>query len=1051
MTSNPRRVLIIEDDPDGRADLRKMILCGSDRRYEFSEAELGATALKQVHENANTPFDCILLEYQLPDLDAQEMLAAICDGRDLPPSPIVVLTGSDREVGRELLRGGAQDYLGKGWITPESLTRAIENAIDRFAMLTKQRKNEVALRESDEKFRSLLESAPDAMVIADPSGQIVLVNAATLRMFGYTRSELIGERVEMLIPSSARERHVHLRMDFIAKPLTRTMGKGQPLIALRKDGSEFPVEIALSPIALESSMLISSSIRDISDRITNAKAIEESESRLMLGVEVAGLALAEVDYTTGLNHLTTDAARLFGLAQDILVVPRETIHAAFHPDDRDELMVRIADSLSPSGRGWFAMDHRVIWPNGEVHWLRVREQVYFEGDGDKRHPVRGVLALFDVTAEKNAAEIVRASGEFVRGVLDSLPEHVVVLDNLGTVIAVNQPSDRHTIENGATLSTATVGINYLDLCRQSIAKGGPDVHGMIDGLAEVLDGTRSEFKTEYPCLAPGREEWFSMQAQRMQSENAGILLCHTNITDSRVAQQRLEESETRFRRLFEAAHDGILIVDASTRKITHVNPFLTTLLDYPAEYFLDKELWEIGFLKDKQASMLAMEQLDKIGSMRYEGLPLEDRHGQKHPVEMVANKYEEGLHPVIQCNIRDIAERRKLEKQMLSQAAELSDLHRRKDEFLAMLSHELRSPLAPIANAVQLLGLPNGVESSVQRQARGIIERQVGQLQHLVDDLLEVSRITTGRVQLRQARVALRGIVDGAVETARPVIDQRKHELSISLPQETLWLNADAARLEQVVVNLLTNAAKYTEEKGHIWLSVQVEDNECVLRVRDTGVGIAPALLPKIFDLFTQAERSLDRSQGGLGIGLALVQRLTELHGGRVEVHSSVGQGSEFVVRLPLMAIELTDTPPPSAVEDPAVVRPLRVLVVDDNVDTVLSFSILLRASGHDVFTANDGLLAVQVANEQHPDVVLLDIGLPGLNGYDVAKRIRKQKGGDEIVLIALTGYGQDTDRELSAQAGFNHHLVKPARLDQVKEILAAAAEQRIHNVTKER
>ena len=336
MTSNPRRVLIIEDDPDGRADLQKMILCGSDRRYEFSEAELGATALKQVQENANTPFDCILLEYQLPDLDAQEMLAAICDGRDLPPSPIVVLTGSDREVGRELLRGGAQDYLGKGWITPESLTRAIENAIDRFAMLTKQRKNEVALRESDEKFRSLLESAPDAMVIADPSGQIVLVNAATLRMFGYTRSELIGERVEMLIPSSARERHVHLRMDFIAKPLTRTMGNGQPMTALRKDGSEFPVEIALSPIALESGMLISSSIRDISDRITNAKAIEESESRLMLGVEVAGLALAEVDYTTGLNHLTTDAARLFGLAQDVLVVPRETIHAAFHPDDRDE-------------------------------------------------------------------------------------------------------------------------------------------------------------------------------------------------------------------------------------------------------------------------------------------------------------------------------------------------------------------------------------------------------------------------------------------------------------------------------------------------------------------------------------------------------------------------------------------------------------------------------------------------------------------------------------------------------------------------------------------
>ncbi len=1073
MINNPRRILIVEDDPDSRADLRKMMLCGSDRRYEFSEAELGAIALKQVRESSNTPFDCILLEYHLPDLDAQEMLAAFCDGNELPPCPIVVLTGSDHLVGKELLRGGAQDYLGKGWITSESLTRAIDNAIDRFAMLIDRKKNELALRESEEKFRSLLESAPDAMVIADQSGKIVLVNAETQRLFGYSPSELVGNGIEILIPSSARTHHVHLRKAFTENPQVRTMGKGKILTAKRKDGSEFPVEIALSPIVLgraatfdlpehsliepealadfsprsagapgSTGLFISSSIRDISDRIFKEKAILESEARLSLGVEVAGLALAEVDYNTGLNHLTVDAARLFGLAQDFLEVPRETVHAAFHPDDREELMLRIAESLSPLGRGWFAMDHRVLWPNGEVHWLRVRKQVYFEGEGEERHPVRAMLAVFDVTAEKNAAEIVRASGEFVRGVLDSLPDHVVVLDNLGTVLAVNQPSDRHTMENGATLSTAAVGVNYLDLCRQSIAKGGPDVHVMIEGLEEVLNGSRAEFKTEYPCLAPGREEWFSMHAQRMLSENAGVILSHINITDSRMDKLRLEDSETRFRRLFEAAHDGILILDASTHKITHVNPFLTTLLDYTADHFLGKELWEIGFLKDKQASVLAMQQLDATGSIRYEGLPLEDRHGQKHPVEMVANKYEEGTHPVIQCNIRDISERRKLEKQMLAQAAELSDLHRRKDEFLAMLSHELRSPLAPISNAVQLLGLPNKNESLLQKQARSIIERQVGHLQHLVDDLLEVSRITTGRVRLRQEQIAIGGVVDGAVETVRPLIDQRKHELSLSLPQETLWLNADAARLEQVLVNLLTNAAKYTEAGGHIWLSVLQEGNECVLRVRDTGVGIAPALLPKIFDLFTQADRSLDRSQGGLGIGLALVHRLTELHGGKVEVHSALGQGSEFVVRLPLLAVESEHIAPQAGVINHTTVRPLRVLVVDDNVDTVLSFSILLKAFGHTVFTAYDGPAGVQAASDHQPDVVLLDIGLPGLNGYEVAKRIRQQPVLKNAVLVALTGYGQDTDRQLSNQAGFNHHLVKPARLEQLRGILATAAER---------
>ncbi|MFM9960748.1 MAG: PAS domain S-box protein [Planctomycetaceae bacterium] len=420
---------------------------------------------------------------------------------------------------------------------------------------------------------------------------------------------------------------------------------------------------------------------------------------------------------------------------------------------------------------------------------------------------------------------------------------------------------------------------------------------------------------------------------------------------------------------------------------------------------------------------------------------------------------------------RDVTERNRLEMQMREQKAKLSDLHRRKDEFLAMLSHELRSPLAPISNAVQLLGLQQGSENLIQKQARGIIERQLGQLQHLVGDLLEVSRITTGRVQLRRELVAVSGIVEVAVETARPQIEQRRHELTVTLPPEPIWLHADAARLEQVVVNLLTNAAKYTEEGGHIWLTVAQEEvapvatfarmwasdqephvlanvatkenvatGECVIRVRDTGVGITAELLPCIFDLFTQAERSLDRSQGGLGIGLALVHRLTDLHGGTVTASSVLGQGSEFIVRLPVLA----DTPQsalPAKEIGPPAARQLRVLVVDDNEDTVLSFSMLLRASGHDVRTAIDGPSAVQTAIDYRPDVVLLDIGLPGLTGYEVAKRIRQQPLLKDVMLVALTGYGQDSDRQTSFEAGFNHHLVKPARLDQLQQILATVAE----------
>ena len=353
-----------------------------------------------------------------------------------------------------------------------------------------------------------------------------------------------------------------------------------------------------------------------------------------------------------------------------------------------------------------------------------------------------------------------------------------------------------------------------------------------------------------------------------------------------------------------------------------------------------------------------------------------------------------------------------------------------------MLSHELRNPLAPIANAVQLLRLlPN--ESPPQQQARAMIERQVTQMTRLIDDLMEVSRITSGRVQLRLERVAVNGVVERALGTSRPSIDLHHHDLAVSLSPEPIWLDADAARLEQVVVNLLTNAAKYTPDGGRIALSVRREEDECVLRVRDTGVGIAPELLPRVFDLFTQAERSLDRSQGGLGIGLAVVQRLVEMHRGRVEVFSSPGRGSEFVVRLPVILSEAPKASPTPTEAATATGPSLRVLVVDDNVDAALSLGELLEAYGHDVRTAHTGPTAVATASDYNADVMLLDIGLPELDGYEVARRIRQQPTHNETVLVALTGYGQESDRDRSQAAGFDHHLVKPADFGKVLAILA--------------
>ncbi|MFN0196601.1 MAG: ATP-binding protein [Planctomycetaceae bacterium] len=506
-----------------------------------------------------------------------------------------------------------------------------------------------------------------------------------------------------------------------------------------------------------------------------------------------------------------------------------------------------------------------------------------------------------------------------------------------------------------------------------------------------------------------------------------------------VSKAALLDSEIRYRRLFETAKDGILILDTLTGKITDANPFMSELLGYSHEHFIGKELWEIGLFSDKAANEAAVRTLQESGYIRYEHLPLETDSGLRVEVEVVANAYHEDHHKVIQCNIRDITERSRLEKQTLEQAAVLAELDRRKDEFLAMLGHELRNPLAPINNAVQLLGLQEN-EGKVQQQARTIIERQVGQLTRLVDDLLEVSRITTGRIHLQNERIGLNGIVERAVETTRPLMDQHRHELTVSLSLQPIWLYADAARLEQVMVNLLTNSAKYTPDGGRISLTVQQEGDEAVIRVRDTGVGISPELLPHVFDLFTQSERSLDRSQGGLGIGLCLVKRLVEKHGGKVEVNSTVGQGSEFVVRLPVMTTPAPQSPLLAIETVQTAGSSLRVLVVDDNLDAARTMEMLLEASGHEVRSTSDGLSAVEAALDFRPHVVLLDIGLPGIDGFEVARRLRQQPELSDVVLVAMTGYGQETDKLRSLEAGFNQHLVKPTDFRKVLQILATVS-----------
>jgi signal transduction histidine kinase/ActR/RegA family two-component response regulator len=370
----------------------------------------------------------------------------------------------------------------------------------------------------------------------------------------------------------------------------------------------------------------------------------------------------------------------------------------------------------------------------------------------------------------------------------------------------------------------------------------------------------------------------------------------------------------------------------------------------------------------------------------------------------------------------------------------LREADRRKDEFLAVLAHELRNPLAPISNSLHLLRMTDDVSLAAER-IHQIMEQHVDHLIRLVDDLLEVSRITRGRIELRRETVELAAVVRSAVDASRSLIDAAGHQLALTLPAEPVLLDADPVRLAQVISNLLNNAAKYTDRGGQIWLSARVEDRQAVISVRDTGVGIPPAMLPHVFEMFAQVDRTLHRAQGGLGIGLALARSLVQMHGGEILVRSGgAGQGSEFVVRLPRLseAERKVSLPPP---RESQFARPLparSIVVVDDERSGALVLGELLVKMGQHVQTAHDAETALAIAEAARPDVIVSDIGMPNVDGYELARRVRQHPLLRGVALVALTGYGQDIDRQRARDAGFDHHLVKPASFEALHALLAA-------------
>ena len=483
--------------------------------------------------------------------------------------------------------------------------------------------------------------------------------------------------------------------------------------------------------------------------------------------------------------------------------------------------------------------------------------------------------------------------------------------------------------------------------------------------------------------------------------------------------------------------DAVIAVD-NEQRVTYLNEAAARQYGVPASDALGRPLaalYDYRWLAAGDAAA-AQEALARTGSWRGRNLHIK-RSGEAIHVEsaVTVTRDQHGQRSGLLAVIRDVSERVRAE-------AALADADRRKDEFLATLAHELRNPLAPIRNALEMMHLDGG--PLTQADARGIIERQLRQLVHLVDDLLDVSRISQGKVELRRQRVDVVDAVRAAVETSRPLIAAGRHELTVQLPPAgELVVEADLTRLTQVIANLMNNAAKYTPERGRITVAAERSGAaEALVQVHDSGVGIPAEMLPRVFDLFAQVDRSLDRAQGGLGIGLALVRKLVEMHGGRVQAHSEgLNCGSTFSIRLPLLAPSTRlpeQSSPAGAALHAGGDNGIGVLVVDDNVDSAQSMAQLLAILGYRTWTAHDGQEALQVAGDRRPQAVILDLGLPKLSGLDVACRIRAQAGwGETVLLVALSGWGQEEDRERTHEAGFDHHFVKPVDIDELVAVLA--------------
>jgi len=901
------------------------------------------------------------------------------------------------------------------------------------------------LRNAVDGLRVTLSSIGDGVATTDERGHVTMLNPVAQTLTGWTEQEAIGRNLKEVF-------HIvnHETRDEVENPALRCLTEGvivglaNHTLLISKDGTERPIDDSAAPIRNEKGEIAGAVLvfRDITERYRQERLIKDAmdyasniletqrEPFLVLSGDLRIVSANLAFYQTfGVERAATEGRYVYELGDGQWNIPRLRILL-------EEVLPR--DNVFEG----FEVDHEFEGIGRKTMLLNAR-RVRRPGN----HSELILLAIEDITDRRAVELALRAKEERYGTLFNSIDEGFAIIELVYD--ASGKAFDYRFIEVNPAFAKQS---GIPDAVGKRILELVPAIEPIwVETYARVV-ATGEPIRIEL-LVKELDNSWFDIYAARVGGpETRRVAVLFTNTTERNRSEHRVQVSEVRYRRLFESAKDGILILDALSGQVIDANAFMASLVGLTSDKLIGKELYEIGMFADVEANKEAFRELQSTGYIRYEHLPVRNQLGKKVQVEFVANVYHEGDQLVAQCNVRDISERVRMETKIAEQARAMADESQRKDEFLAMLSHELRSPLAPIRSAVYLLKMhERGNDNPVQQQAREIIERQVGHLTNLVNDLLEVARLVSGRIRLDLRTLDLNQVVRRAVESVTPLMVQHKHTLKLHLCDEGtgggVWVNADATRLEEVFLNILTNAAKYTPDGGLIEVRCEQPKDASHARVRviDNGVGIDKELLPHIFDLFTQADRSLDRSQGRLGIGLSLAHRLVNLHGGTLDANSppkDATSGSEFIVSLRL-ALPPQPMEPPTTFALPAQrIDGTRVLVVDDNIDLVLMLTSTLRQKGFAVQSAYNGIDGLKVALQWRADVVLLDIGLPGLNGYEVARQLRTSSvlgfAGESMRLIALTGYGRETDVALAKEAGFDAHLTKPANFDELLLLMEA-------------